>query len=118
MRAAQKVYPLEFIAMLGVSKSNPNCLSEFVILPAEFGEDYSELHTELIPFDSLIVGSVHSHPDYGTRPSPEDLNVFSRLGKIHLILGRPYSLSSFSAYDSKGRKVSMPVVDSPFSAHH
>lgn len=118
MDAAKRIYPLEFIAMVSVSKENPSCLSEFVVLPAEFGEDYSELHTELIPFDSLIVGSVHSHPDSITRPSPEDLNVFSRLGKIHLILGRPYSSSSFSAYNSKGKKVSMPLVDSPFSAHH
>ncbi len=110
MHAAARVYPLEFIAMVGVSKDTPYCLSEIIVLPAEFGEDFSELHTELIPFDPLIVGSVHSHPDDVTRPSAEDLNVFSRLGKIHLILGHPYDETSFSAYDSKGKKVNLRVV--------
>lgn len=110
MFSAKSVFPLEFIAMLGVTKDNPSCISEIIVLPAEFGEDFSELRTDLIPFDPLIVGSVHSHPDFVTRPSPEDLNVFARLGKIHLILGHPYEDHSFSAYDSNGKKVRLSIV--------
>jgi proteasome lid subunit RPN8/RPN11 len=109
MSSAKRVYPYEFIAMLGVSSSRPDCISEVVVLPAEFGEDFSEIRSDLIPFDPLIVGTVHSHPDAITRPSPEDRNVFSRLGKVHLILGHPYDARSFSAYDSRGRKIRLAV---------
>jgi proteasome lid subunit RPN8/RPN11 len=110
MGAAKKVYPLEFISMLSVSEENLSCLSELVILPAEYGWDFSELRTDLIPFDPLIVGSVHSHPTSSMRPSSADRLVFARLGKIHLILGHPYGISSFSAYDSNGKKILLPIV--------
>mgnify|MGYP001606496819 CR=1 FL=1 len=105
--------------MLSVSAADPFLLDECVILPAEFGWEHSELRSDLIHFDTSIIGSVHSHPSPSTRPSSADLGFFSRMGKVHLILGHPYRESSFSAYDSGGRKIHLGIVDGPlFSAQH
>ncbi len=110
MSAARKVYPDEFIAMLGVSTPLSMVLSEMVVFPAEFGKTHSQLRWDLVPFDPLIVGSVHSHPSHSASPSSADLNAFSRMGKIHLILAYPFSLASFRAYSVRGKLVSIEIV--------
>ncbi len=110
MHAAQNVYPDEFIALLSVTESDPHLISEFVVIPAEFGRTHSQLHEELIPTDPLIVGSVHSHPSPSARASEQDLIAFSRLGEVHLILRHPYSESSFRAYLRNGKSVTIPLV--------
>lgn len=110
MSAAKHVYPDEFIAMLSVTPSAPYCISEFVVVPAEFGRTHSQLHEELIPRDPLIVGTVHSHPSPSARASEQDLIAFSRLGEVHLILSRPYAESSFRSYLRNGKTVTIPIV--------
>ena len=109
--AAGKIYPMEFIAMLGVSASASHTMSEFIILPAEFGYTHSGLHTELIPTDELIVGTIHSHPSRSMRASEADLAAFSRLGKVHLILGHPFRERDFRAYSASGELLSLEIVD-------
>ncbi|MFH0970917.1 MAG: Mov34/MPN/PAD-1 family protein [Candidatus Diapherotrites archaeon] len=110
MSAAKRVYPYEFISMLSVGEKNAHHVTEFVVLPAEYGLVHSQLRSDLIPNDPLIVGTVHSHPSRSTRASNADKNVFARLGSFHLILGYPYSLSSFQAYSSFGNPISVKVV--------
>lgn len=109
--AARSTYPDEFISMVGVKEKGSHTLSELVILPAEFGETFSSLRVDLIPFDPLIVGSIHSHPDENAQPSPEDKNFFSRMGAIHLIAGYPYSFQTMRAYASNGKRVSLTLTE-------
>lgn len=97
--------------MMGVSARDSFCLSELIVLPAEFGYTHSGLHTELIPFDPLVVGTVHSHPSPSVRASKQDLAAFARLGKIHLILGHPYEESQVAAYSSTGVRIPLTVID-------
>jgi proteasome lid subunit RPN8/RPN11 len=111
MMAARHVYPNEFIAMLGVSPHDPFLVSEFVVIPAEYGRVHSQLRTDLIPLDDLIVGTVHSHPSPSVQSSSADKNAFARLGTIHLILGYPYALSLFRAYGSDGKPLPVVVVE-------
>lgn len=111
LQAAKSVYPNEYISLLAVSEEHPNLVSEFVILPAEFGWTHSSIRSDLAPVDETIVGTVHSHPSPSTRASPEDKDTFSRLGRFHLILGHPYTESSFSAYDARGKKIPVQIVD-------
>lgn len=109
--AAKRIYPLEFIAMLGVSAPRSRVLSECIILPAEFGQTHSVLHSELIPADPLVVGSIHSHPSRSARASSADLAAFSHLGKIHLILAYPFRESDFRAYSASGERISLEIVE-------
>ncbi|MBI4043226.1 MAG: Mov34/MPN/PAD-1 family protein, partial [Candidatus Diapherotrites archaeon] len=81
MHASKNVYPDEFISLLAV-KNDASLLEELVIVPSEYGEAFSSLRSDLIPFDSRIVGTIHSHPSGKGHPSSEDLNAFSRMGSI------------------------------------
>lgn len=110
LESAKHTYPNEFISLLSVSDKNPFLISEFVVVPSSFGRDHSVLRSDLIPFDPFIVGSVHSHPSSSMVPSRADKVSFSRLGKIHLILGFPYSVGDFRSYDEKGFPVRLEVV--------
>lgn len=108
-QACKNVHPSEFLAMLGV-KSNPELVEELVVVPAEFGKSFSAYRLDLQPFDSRIVGSVHSHPSSNNFPSKADLRVFSR-GRINIIVGFPYSLNSIRAFDSSGKELKLEIVD-------
>ncbi len=108
LEAAKNVYPKEFFALLGGSS---NLIDEFVVVPAVFGVDFSEFDVSSVPFDTRIIGTVHSHPGFDASPSFQDLNVFSRFGFVHLILSFPYGFNSFKAFNSKGNQVSLKVVD-------
>lgn len=110
MQAARNVYPLEFIALLSTTPTNRSQISEFVVVPAEFGLAHSQLRTDLIPTDPLIVGTVHSHPTPSAVASDADLDAFARLGDVHLILRRPFDDSSFRAYLANGKSFTLPVV--------
>lgn len=109
--AARSTYPNEFISMLGVKEKGSHTLSELVILPSEFGRTHSTIRADLIPFDPLIVGSIHSHPDEGAYPSSADKNFFSRMGHVHIIAGYPYSFETMRAYDSKGKRITLAVSE-------
>lgn len=110
-RAARATYPDEFISMLGVTKADSHTLSELVVVPAEFGKTHSSLRTDLIPFDPLIVGSIHSHPNEGALPSAADRNFFSRMGSIHIIAGHPYTFDNMRAYNSSGKRIPLMMVE-------
>lgn len=105
--AARKVYPHEFISMLG---GRDDLIEELVVLPAEFGDDFSTIRFDLAPFDKTIIGTVHSHPDKDNRPSGADLEVFRKTGQVHIIIGYPYTLNTMKAFDGKGRKIGLRVV--------
>ncbi len=109
LEAARNTYPDEFISLLGGDKDTKT-IDELVIVPAVFGETYTLVRGDLIPFDKRIVGSVHSHPGGSARPSVEDLNSFSAFGVIHLILAEPYTIDTARAYTTAGKAVRMQVV--------
>ena len=105
--ASRNVYPHEFISMLG---GKNGVIEELVVLPADFGEDFSTIRLDLAPFDKTIIGTVHSHPDPDNRPSEADLEVFRRAVQVHIIIGYPYTLNTIKAFDSKGKKVALKVI--------
>jgi proteasome lid subunit RPN8/RPN11 len=64
----------------------------------------------MLPVDLSIVGTVHSHPVYSSIPSKADLNLFSKKGRIHIIVAMPFNSNSWKAYNSNGEIVQMKVV--------
>jgi proteasome lid subunit RPN8/RPN11 len=107
--AARNVYPKEFIALLG---RNPKTkiIDEIVVQPATFGEGFSSLDLEMLPFDPNIIGSVHSHPTNNNFPSSADKRFFSKTGQIHLIVSYPFNINNFRAFDIKGKEIEIEIV--------
>lgn len=106
--AARNVYPDEFISMLG---GKNRVIEELVILPADFGDDFSSIRLDLAPFDKTIIGTVHSHPTHSNSPSRADLEVFRMAGEVHIIIGYPYDLNTARAFDNKGKTLRLKVVE-------
>ncbi len=107
--ASKSVYPNEFISLLG-GKEDQKIVEELVVLPATFGEDFSSIRLDLMPFDSTIIGSIHSHPSYINLPSNADLNLFSRLGVIHIIIAFPFTDNSFRVMNAKGTELKYELI--------
>jgi proteasome lid subunit RPN8/RPN11 len=109
--AARNTFPNEFLALLSSTSKRGKVVDEFVVLPAVYGRTYSSVRLDLLPYDSRVLGSVHSHP--GPRPSPSkgDLRAFKTLGEIHLIIASPFTLETVRAFDVKGNSVELELVE-------
>ncbi len=109
--AAQNTYPHEFIALLGRREKKSSVIDEFIILPATFGETFSSIRLDLLPYTSGAIGSVHSHPGPSASPSRGDLAAFRAMGEIHLIIAYPFSFESVRAFDASGKQLQLEVVE-------
>jgi proteasome lid subunit RPN8/RPN11 len=65
----------------------------------------------MAPVDSSIVGTVHSHPSPYPTPSDADVHLFQKYGKIHIIIAMPYDDSSWRAYNFKGERIDLAIVE-------
>lgn len=108
--AARQTYPDEFLALLG-GKRDEKVIEEIVVVPAVYGKNFSYLRNDLIPFDSTILGSVHSHPGYSNMASANDLISFPKMGEIHIIISYPFTINSMRLFDLKGRDLVFEVID-------
>lgn len=108
--AARNTYPDEFLALIG-DGGNSGVIDELVVLPATYGKNFASLRTDLVPFDSSVKGSVHSHPSINNFPSAADLNIFPALGEIHLIIAYPFNYDTLRASDIKGREIKFEIVE-------
>ncbi|PIN85015.1 MAG: hypothetical protein COV47_04405 [Candidatus Diapherotrites archaeon CG11_big_fil_rev_8_21_14_0_20_37_9] len=108
MLAAQNTYPNEFFSMLGGKNKT---IKELVIVPATYGKNYSTFRIDLVPFDPEIIGTVHSHPSKYNSPSKADLNSFSKIGEIHLIISYPYTFENIAAYNKYGEKTELKLIE-------
>ncbi len=109
LEAAKRTYPNEFFALLGGSKKE-KIIDEIIVVPAEYGRDSTLVKTWLVPFDSRIVGSAHSHPGHYNFPSSADISGFAQFGELHLIMAYPYNLNSTRAFNVNGKEEKIEVV--------
>lgn len=139
--AAQNTYPHEFIALLGSKRKKSSkkhddsaktqrrnrdnslpspkqadsacgvVIDEFIVLPATFGETFSSIRLDLLPYTSGAIGSVHSHPGPSASPSRGDLAAFRAMGEIHLIIAFPFSFESTRAFGANGKQLQLEVVE-------
>ncbi len=108
MEASKDSYPKEFGAFL---RAHDNIIYEIALLPGTIqGSVHVIFPMYSIPLDFTYVGSVHSHPSGVTLPSDEDLHMFSNTGPIHIIVGYPYNMNNYAAYDRKGNPVKLEVI--------
>ncbi|MDO8627309.1 MAG: Mov34/MPN/PAD-1 family protein [Candidatus Diapherotrites archaeon] len=107
--ASKRIYPNEFISLLSGDKDK-ELIDSLIIVPSIFGRDFSSTSFDLVPFNSGMLGSVHSHPSPNNLPSDADLEVFQKTGRVHIIIGYPYNYKSFNLYNYKGEKISFEIV--------
>lgn len=98
LEACRKMYPNEF---LGLLRANNDVIVEVLVIPgSKFEHTSSLLRRDMVPLDPTIVGSVHSHPGKPI-PSKADLAFFSKFGKIHMIVGYPFTRKDISVFGSE-----------------
>jgi len=103
--------PLEFA---GVLQAQGDIITDIVIVPGTESSDESAVMQLFMLPNVPTIGTVHSHPSGNRRPSRADLELFGRKGKYHLIVGAPFSMSSWTCYNNKGDPIRLEVVEYEF----
>lgn len=106
---SRNLYPNEFVGLL--RKNKRGVVSEVLVLPqSTYGKGFSSIALHNIPMYGNYCGSVHSHPSRSALPSRADLNFFSRLGEVHIIVAYPFREEDARAFDGKGKEIVLEVV--------
>ncbi len=111
LEVCKSSYPNEFAGMLS---ADGDVITDVVVVPGTESTDESAVMQLFMLPNIHTVGTVHSHPTGDTRPSGDDLELFDTKGKIHIIVGAPYTISSWTSYDNEGKPVKLQVVDYEF----
>lgn len=108
LEAARSAHPREFA---GVLRKHGDTIEEVLILPGGSSERSALMHLHMLPIDPGVVGSVHSHPSSFPVPSSADLEFFDRFGSVHMIIAYPYDRRSWAAYNHRGERIELEVVE-------
>jgi proteasome lid subunit RPN8/RPN11 len=101
-------HPYEFAGLL---RETDGVIDELNLLPGTVsGEESASLLLDMMPLDTHVAGSVHSHPNGYIRPSLADLGFFSRSGRYHIIVGYPYSRNDWRCFRSDGEPFTLEVI--------
>ncbi len=107
--SAKDAHPNEFAAGM---REIDGVISELIMVPGTVSGPVSAiLKLNNLPIDYSIIGVVHTHPTPNFSPSDEDIEMFGKYGRIHVIMSYPYDLESWQAYDSTGDEVELEVID-------
>ena len=101
-------HPNEFVALL---RERDGIIEEMNILPGTTaGENSASLLFDMMPLDTHLAGSAHSHPNGVLRPSITDVNFFPRAGRYHLIISYPYRESDWQCFTADGNPHTIEVI--------
>ena len=101
-------HPNEFAALL---KEEEGVISELNLLPGTVtGSSSASIFFDMMPLDTHLAGSAHSHPNGVLRPSSADVNFFPRAGKYHLIIGAPYHEDDWKCFTADGEPCELAVI--------
>jgi proteasome lid subunit RPN8/RPN11 len=96
----------------GILRGEKGIITELLILPGTVvGSTHAIFQLHMLPIDFKVRGTVHSHPNGIARPSEADLELFRRFGARHIIIGAPYTETSWRAYDGRGDPLPQEIVD-------
>jgi len=101
-------HPNEFVALI---RERDGIMEEVNLLPGTVaGEDSASLFYDMMPLDTHVAGSAHSHPNGVLRPSNADINFFPRTGRFHLIIGYPYGKRDWQCFTADGEPCNLEVI--------
>ena len=108
LEASKDMFPKEFAAIL---RAEEGVITELLLLPGTVsGDVHAVFQLHMLPIDFSVVGTAHSHPSGNYRPSEADLHLFSKFGRIHIIVGSPYTPATWQAYNHDGTPLTLDVV--------
>lgn len=108
LQLGRENHPNEFA---GVIRENDGIMEELNLLPGTIGrEDSASVFYDMMPLDTHVAGSVHSHPNGVILPSDADLNFFPRTGRYHLIVGYPYRKNDWRCFTVDGEPSELEVI--------
>jgi proteasome lid subunit RPN8/RPN11 len=100
-------HPYEFAGLL---RETDGVIDELNLVPGTVSSEGSaSVLLDMMPLDTHVVGSVHSHPNGYIKPSQADLGFFSRSGRYHIIVGYPYSRNDWRCFRVDGEPVPLEV---------
>lgn len=105
--SVKKMYPLEFMCFIGSSKNN-SIIDEIILFPTQNNENSASIDLNNIPFNSGVIGSVHSHPNNFLHPSKADLNFFLKY-EINIIFGT-INKENYKIFDKFGTQINLEVA--------
>jgi proteasome lid subunit RPN8/RPN11 len=104
-----RAHPHEFASLL---REENGVIHEVDLLPGTLGgEHHATMHLDMMPLDTHVAGSAHSHPNGLLRPSSADLAFFSRAGRYHIIVGYPYHQENWRCFLTDGRPYVLEVME-------
>lgn len=108
MEASKSSLPNEFAAGL---RASGDTITELTLIPGTKSNFHSaNFNYHGILGDFTTVGTIHSHPSGVLLPSGPDLRLFSSVGRLHIIVGYPFDVTCWTAYDKRGSNVMLGVV--------
>ncbi len=108
---ARDRYPHEILLLLRGSVNGEEIyIDEILVAPFTIqGENFASFNPYMLPIDSTIIGTVHSHPSGVLSPSIEDLN--HMYGVIMMILAYPYrDINNISVFNKDGERILLEIV--------
>lgn len=106
---ALNAHPQEFAALL---RERDGLIEEVDLLPGTLGgERHATMHLDMMPLDTHIAGSAHSHPNGVLRPSHADLTFFPRAGRYHIIVAYPYRTDTWRCFLTDGSIYHLEVLE-------
>lgn len=110
LEVSKSNHPREFIGLLCAEE---DLITDVFFLPGTISSDESAIiRMDMMPMGFHYVGSVHSHPHpAATRPSEQDLLMFSRTGNYHIIACYPYDKQNWKCYNAKGEEKELRIVE-------
>jgi proteasome lid subunit RPN8/RPN11 len=86
-------------------------ISELNLLPGTItGSSSASIIFDMMPLDTHLAGSAHSHPNGVCRPSDADINFFPRAGRYHIIIGAPYREGDWRCFTADGEPCKLEVI--------
>jgi len=109
LQMGRENHPNEFA---GVIRESDGVMEELNLLPGTIGrEDSASVFYDMMPLDTHVAGSAHSHPNGVIIPSDADLNFFPRTGRYHLIIGYPYRKNDWRCFTVDGQPCNLEVIE-------
>ena len=109
LQMGRENHPNEFA---GVVRESDGVMEELNLLPGTIGrEDSASLFYDMMPLDTHVAGSAHSHPNGVIMPSNADLSFFPRTGRYHLIIGYPYRKNDWRCFTADGQPCNLEVIE-------
>ena len=108
LRMGRESHPNEFVALI---RERDGVMDEVNLLPGTVGgEDSATFLYDMMPLDTHLAGSAHSHPNGVLRPSDADVSFFPRTGRYHLIVGYPYQKNDWRCFTADGNPCELEVI--------